>query len=68
MSGNRLGQLVVPVAVGATAGQFGVSAIFLTVAAMLAGSAGYVFRERGSLAVHAPPPEVVVPATAEPDP
>lgn len=68
MSGNRLGQLVVPVAVGATAGQFGVSAIFVTVSAMLAAAAGYVFRERGSLAVHTPRPESVVPAAAEPDP
>jgi MFS family permease len=49
MSGNRLGQLLVPVGVGATAGQFGVSAIFLTVAAMLGAAAGYVLRERDSL-------------------
>jgi MFS family permease len=53
MSGNRLGQLLVPVGVGATAGQFGVSAIFLTVAGMLGVAAGYVFRERETLT---PPP------------
>ena len=46
MSGNRLGQLIVPVAVGATAGQFGVSAIFATVSGMLVAAAGYVFQER----------------------
>jgi MFS family permease len=49
MGGNRLGQLLVPVLVGATAGQLGVGAIFATVAAMLAASAGYVIRERRAL-------------------
>jgi MFS family permease len=59
MGGNRLGQLVVPVAVGATAGQLGVGAIFLTVAGMLAGAAGYVVKERRVLLTGmtpAPPP------------
>jgi MFS family permease len=46
MGGNRLGQLLVPVGVGATAGQLGVGAIFVTVSAMLAGAAGYVIKER----------------------
>lgn len=46
MGGNRLGQLLVPVGVGATAGQLGVGAIFVTVSAMLAGAAGYVVKER----------------------
>jgi MFS family permease len=46
MGGNRLGQLLIPVAVGATAGQLGVGAIFATTAAMLAAAAGYVVRER----------------------
>lgn len=46
MSGNRLGQLLVPVAVGVTAGQYGVSAIFATTAGMLIAAAGFVFRER----------------------
>lgn len=50
MSGNRLGQLLVPVAVGATAGQMGVSAILATVAGLLAAAAGYVVRERRVLA------------------
>jgi MFS family permease len=70
MSGNRLGQLVVPVAVGVTAGPFGVSAIFVTVAAMLAGAAGYVFRERGSLApIPSPiPSEAIAPSAVIPDP
>jgi MFS family permease len=49
MGGNRLGQLLIPVAVGATAGQLGVGAIFVTVAALLAGAAGYVIRERRML-------------------
>jgi MFS family permease len=49
MGGNRLGQLLVPVLVGATAGQLGVGAIFATVAGMLAASAGYVIRERRAL-------------------
>ncbi len=49
MGGNRLGQLLIPVAVGATAGQLGVGAIFVVVAALLAGAAGYVVRERQML-------------------
>lgn len=70
MSGNRLGQLIVPVGVGATAGQFGVSAIFLTVAAMLAGAAAYVFRERQALAPSPSqiPPEAIAQPAAMPDP
>jgi len=78
MSGNRLGQLVVPVAVGVTAGQFGVSAIFATVAGMLLGAAGYVFAERSTLAdapgasaerpVVAAAPLPVIGTPADPDP
>lgn len=70
MSGNRLGQLVVPVGVGVTAGQFGVSAIFLTVAAMLAVAAGYVFRERRWLGPISSPtaPAAIATSAAEPDP
>jgi MFS family permease len=49
MGGNRLGQLLIPVGLGATAGQLGVGAIFVTVAALLAGAAGYVVRERRML-------------------
>jgi MFS family permease len=49
MGGNRLGQLLIPVAVGATAGQLGVGAIFVTTAALLAGAAAYVVRERRML-------------------
>ena len=49
MGGNRLGQLLVPVGVGATAGQLGVGAIFLAVAGMLGAAAGYVLRERAVL-------------------
>ena len=54
MGGNRLGQLLIPVAVGATAGQLGVGAIFVTVAAMLAAAAGYVLRERRMLTPEIP--------------
>lgn len=69
MSGNRLGQLIVPVAVGASAGQLGVSAIFVTVAAMLVGAAGYVLRERHTLAGTPPGGSPIpVPAAADPDP
>jgi MFS family permease len=74
MSGNRLGQLLVPVAVGATAGQFGVSAIFATIAGMLVAAAGYVFTERDTLvaataSAAARGPSVPVPITtlAEPE-
>ena len=46
MGGNRFGQLLVPVAVGATAGQLGIAAILATVAGLLAGGAAYVIRAR----------------------
>ncbi len=45
LSGNRLGQLSVPVAVGAVAGATGIAAIFLTLCGMLAGSALLVARK-----------------------
>ncbi len=69
-SGNRLGQLIVPVGVGVTAGQLGVSAIFITVAATLVAAAGYVYRERRSLAPISPPtvPEAIATSAAQPDP
>jgi MFS family permease len=44
LSGNRLGQLSVPVAVGAVAGATGIAAIFVALCGMLAGSALLVAR------------------------
>lgn len=47
---NRLGQLLLPATIGATAGQAaGVPAIFAATAAMLAGAAGFVWIGRHSL-------------------
>ena len=65
MGGNRLGQLLVPVAVGATAGQLGVGAIFLTVAATLGFAAAYVLHHRDRLAAEAITHQ---PLPARPDP
>lgn len=45
LSGNRLGQLSVPVAVGAVAGATGIGAIFITLCGMLIGSALLVARK-----------------------
>jgi MFS family permease len=45
LSGNRLGQLSVPVAVGAVAGATGIGAIFITLCGMLASSALLVARK-----------------------
>jgi MFS family permease len=50
MGGNRLGQILVPFAVGATVGQVGVGAILVTIALMLAASGGYVARSRRQFA------------------
>jgi MFS family permease len=66
MGGNRLGQLLIPVAVGATAGQLGVGAIFVTTAALLAGAAGYVVRERRMLTPEVVSGAVPAPGSAKP--
>lgn len=50
MGGNRFGQLLVPAAVGVTAGQLGIGAILAAVAGLLAGAAGYVVHSRGAFA------------------
>jgi MFS family permease len=49
MTGNRLGQLAIPVTVGATAGQLGPGAIMLAIAGLLLGAAGLVAVKRKSL-------------------
>jgi MFS family permease len=56
MGGNRFGQLLVPVAVGATAGQLGIGAILGAVAGLLAGAAGYVIRSRAEFINAGSPP------------
>jgi len=49
MTGNRLGQLAIPVTVGGTAGQFGTDVIMLTIASLLVGATAFVGLRRRSL-------------------